>query len=94
MKKLREILAPLINEDADFVEEHGETCLICVFPLKKEIRTKAVDQAIETIKSLLLTEEEILSVINSTKLSCHELYQEAISKALKTAQEKKLMEGI
>lgn len=62
--KIREIVAPLINEKADFVinEELKDPCYICGFPLSKEVRTKAVDQATDQILTLIREEVEGMDV--------------------------------
>ena len=76
--RLKEILKPLINADADFVENYiDSTCWICGFPFSKKVRMDAVDQAKTDILELVAEEIEKLHTYgDSYKKDYHDMKDE------------------
>jgi uncharacterized Fe-S cluster-containing MiaB family protein len=72
-KSVREILNPLINLPTEFAPEKyiGRTCMICGFPFDKEVREKAVSEALVQLAELVREDKGNISAVINVHLSLH-----------------------
>ena len=76
-KSAREILNPLINLPTEFAPEKyiGRTCMICGFPFDKEVREKAVTDALAQLAELVRQEKKNEAGNINWNLACEHIAQ-------------------